>query len=204
VIILARHGQTAANAGGLLQGRTDRPLSELGRRQAGALAAALAAGPVSRDVRRVVASPLPRAIETATPIAAALGVEVHVEPALVELDYGDWEGRALADVDAAEWARWRADPSFAPPGGESLQAVRARVEAWLEAEVGRDDPVIAVSHVSPIKAAVCSALGVDDGVSWNLHLEVASVTRLLRRGSRFALGAFNETPAAGIDVRDWP
>jgi probable phosphoglycerate mutase len=192
VIILVRHGQTAANAGALLQGHSDRPLSDLGRAQADSLASALA----TSGARRVVSSPLARARTTAAPIAAALGCEVETEPALIELDYGEWDGRALADVSPQDWARWRADPNFAPPGGESLVAVRARVERWLRHELPGDEPLIAVSHVSPIKAAVCTALGVDDAASWRMHLDVASVTRLTRRQGGVVLVSFNETPAA--------
>lgn len=212
MIVLVRHGQTAANAGALLQGRIDRPLSELGLAQAETLAQSLAqsvsATLVASGVRRVVSSPLTRAMSTAAPIAAALGCEVEIEPALIELDYGDWDGRALAEVSPQDWARWRADPSFAPPGGESLLAVRARVEPWLRRELADDRPLnaplIAVSHVSPIKAAVCAALGVDDAASWRMHLDVASVTRLNRRQGAVVLASFNETPAAHVRVPHLP
>ena len=63
-------------------------------------------------------------------IAAVAGCEVEADDRLIELDYGEWDGRPLGDIDAREWAAWRADPSFAPPGGESLVAVTARVESF--------------------------------------------------------------------------
>ncbi len=189
MIILVRHGQTEINASGQFQGRIDRPLSELGTRQAAALATALAdCGAV-----RVWSSPLRRAVETATPIAAALGLSVEIDARLVELDYGAWEGRPLAEVSADEWAQWRADADFAPPGGESLRAVRARIDAWLRDMLIADGPVVAVSHMSPIKAAICSALDTDDRATWRMHLDLAAVSRLARRGGSLALVGYNAT-----------
>jgi broad specificity phosphatase PhoE len=191
MIAFVRHGQTELNRGGRLQGRLDAPLSELGAEQAAALGQGFAAEPVTR----VLSSPLQRAHNTAAAIAAAHGLTVEIDERLVELDYGDWDGLALADVSAADWATWRNDPEFAPPGGERLSDVTARIAAF-GAEIFTDhldDLVIAVSHVSPIKAAVCGALRVDERTTWRMHLDVASVTRIGRRpdGSPY-LAAFND------------
>jgi len=188
VIVLVRHGQTAANATGLLQGHADLPLSDVGRGQAAALSVALAAS----GATRVITSPLQRAMHTAAPIAAALGIDATIEDRLVELDYGEWDGRALVDVGGHEWASWRADPNFAPPNGESLRAVRLRVESWLADEAQRDDIVVAVSHVSPIKAAICAVIGAGEGSTWRMHLDVASVSRLARRPGGIVLIGYNE------------
>jgi probable phosphoglycerate mutase len=189
VISFARHGQTAVNAGGRLQGRLDEPLSELGATQARALADVFASEPVTR----VVSSPLARALETAAAIAARHALTVEIDERLVELDYGAWDGVRLADVAPEDWAAWRADPSFAPPGGESLVAVTARVASFCTDVLG-DDLVIAVSHVSPIKAAVCCALGIDERATWRMQLGLASVTRVGGRpdGSAYLL-SYNET-----------
>ena len=97
---------------------------------------------------------------TATPIAAALGVPVEDDPRLVELDYGEWDERSFSEFPPEDLVRWRTDASFAPPGGESLLAVGARV-ASLCGEVIDGGPVIAVSHVSPIKAAALWAMDGD-------------------------------------------
>jgi broad specificity phosphatase PhoE len=196
VIGFVRHGQTAVNRDGRLQGRLDAPLSEVGARQAAALAAALAAEPVVR----VVSSPLRRAIDTAAPIAAVHGLDVEVDERLVELDYGEWDGVAVRDIPAADWLRWRDDPAFVPPGGEPLGAVTARVASLL-AEVlaaPAGELVVAVSHVSPIKAAVCLALGVDERTTWRMHLGIASVCRVDARpdGSLY-LVSFNEQLGSG-------
>lgn len=188
VLSFVRHGQTDLNRRGRLQGRLDAALSPLGAAQARALGRGFASLPVTR----VLTSPLQRARDTAAEIARAHRLAIEVDERLIELDYGAWDGLALTDVSPDEWARWRADSDFAPPGGERLSDVAARVASFC-AEVLSDDLVVAVSHVSPIKAAVCAALGVDDRVTWRMQLDVASVTRIGRRpdGSPY-LVAYND------------
>ena len=184
MLVLVRHGQTEANARGLLQGRVDLPLSELGRRQAAALAALVPAD------ARVVTSPLRRAQET----AAAFAGEAEVDERWVELEYGEFDGRPITDVPAETWAAWRADPHFAPPGGESLVTLGTRVRGACEElldEVLRRD-VVVVSHVSPIKAAIAWTLGVGDEVAWRLFVQVASVTRVVVGPTGPSLHSFNE------------
>ena len=189
MIAFVRHGQTELNRGGRLQGRLDAALSELGVHQAAALGRGFAKEPVVR----VFSSPLRRACDTAAAIAREHGLDVDVDERLIELDYGEWDGLALTDVPAAEWAAWRADPNFAPPGGERLVDVTARVSAFC-AEVGDPGLVVAVSHVSPIKAAVCNALRVDERATFRMQLDVAAVTRIGHRpdGSTY-LSTFNDT-----------
>lgn len=185
MIVLVRHGQTAANADGLLQGRADRPLTELGERQADAVVAALA------RPAAVISSPLLRARRT----AAAFGLPVTIDERWAELDYGDYDGRPLAAVPADEWDRWRADVTFAPPGGESLLDVGRRVRAACAELAGRagDRDVVVVTHVSPIKAAVAWALDVGDAVSWRLYCAVASITRVDVSERGPVLAAYNQT-----------
>ncbi len=188
MIAFVRHGQTELNRAGRLQGRIDVPLSPFGAAQA----AALGRGYASEPVARVFSSPLQRARDTAAAIAAPHGLPVEIDERLIELDYGEWDGMALADVAPEAWAAWRHDPQFAPPSGETLAEVGARIMSFC-AEVPAADLVIAVSHVSPIKAAVCNALGVDDRVTWRMQLELAAVTRIGRRPDGGAyLAAFND------------
>jgi len=189
VIAFVRHGQTELNRDGRLQGRIDVPLSAHGENQAHALGRAFASEPVAR----VISSPLLRARATADAIAAAHACAVEIDERLIELDYGAWDGIALADVSAGDWAAWRADPTFAPPGGERLTDVTARVASFCT-DVLADELVVAVSHVSPIKAAVCVALRVDERVTWQMQLGVAAISRVGRRpdGAPY-LVSFNET-----------
>lgn len=195
VLILVRHGQSEANAAGLLVGRTDSPLTELGRRQAGATADALAAG--ERRLTRILTSPLVRARDTAQIVGAALGSAdaPEVEGRLIELDYGELEGRRPADLSRGEWATWRSDASWRPPGGETLPELYDRLEplwASLASEAAAGD-VICVTHVSPIKAAVAWVLGAGPDISWKLSLGVASISRISFSGPSAALVSFGET-----------
>ena len=186
MLILLRHGQTPANASGLLLGRADPPLTDLGCRQAAAAAAAL-----DGDVHRVVSSPLLRARQT----AEALGLPVEVDDQWIEVDYGEYEGLPYRDVPAELWQRWRTEPGFTPPGGESMAAVGARVRAACDAladEAGERN-VVVVSHVSPIKAAVAWALGVGDDVAWRMFLEVAAISRVGIGTNGPTLRTYNDT-----------
>jgi broad specificity phosphatase PhoE len=187
VLILVRHGQTEANRARLLLGRTDVSLTGLGRRQAAALCETLRA---TADVTAVIASPLARARET----AAGFGLPVEIDERWIELDYGAFEARPLADVPASLWGRWRADPEFAPEHGESLAACGRRVRDACEELRSRaaTADVVVVSHVSPIKAGVAWAVGAGDDVVWRMHCDVASITRIATRGPHPVLHSYNE------------
>ncbi len=196
MLVLLRHGESSANAAGLLLGRTDAPLTETGWRQAAAL------GPLLGPTSRLISSPLRRARDTAG--ALGLGLEVEIDDRWVEVDYGEHEGRPLGEVPAEVWQRWRADPSYRPEGGESLAAVGERVAAACEELFAADgagarDPerdVVVVSHVSPIKAAVGWAIGTDPGLSWRLHLSTGSMTRIGWGALGPVLHLYNAQPPA--------
>jgi len=191
VLIVVRHGQTGANASGLLLGRADPPLDATGRVQASAVAAALA--PLARGTR-IVSSPLRRARETASLIAREGPVEI--DERWIELDYGTLESTPISEVPVETWARWRSDLTFSPGGGESIESLGARVEAACDellAEVEERD-VIVVTHVSPVKAAVAWALGVGDEIAWRAYVAPGSITRIGARQGVPTLRSFNETP----------
>lgn len=192
LLTLVRHGRTHANAGGLLQGHVDNPLDAVGLDQAAMLGPALER---IRAVDRVIASPLARAQQTAGAIAAHTGRGVDTDPRWIELDYGDYDGLPMASIDAATWSQWRTDPHFRPPCGESMAELEARVRRALVdlATDGDSQHVVVVSHVSPIKAAVAWALGVDIGVSWRTTLDRASMSTIRLHHERPALMTFNVT-----------
>lgn len=190
-LLWVRHGRTAQNAAGVLLGRADPELDELGRRQAAAVAAEIASGRFG-PVAAVVSSPLLRARQT----AEAIGSTVVVDERLIEIDYGDLEGVPVRDVPPATWSAWQRDVHFRPAGGESLEDLGCRVRAacidWADS-IAAAGTVVMVSHVSPVKAAVAWALGVGDQIAWRSHLDNASVTQVLLRGDRPLLSLFNGT-----------
>ncbi|MEM7440930.1 MAG: histidine phosphatase family protein [Pseudomonadota bacterium] len=139
-LALLRHGHTAWNREGRLQGRTDIPLDEEARAQLSPQRL-----PGDWQSADLISSPLLRAKETAELVTARAP---KTEPALIEMNWGDWEGaygRELrADPDSGyrdieEWG-W----SMRPPSGESLQEVRDRVEPWA---LSLDNPTVAVCHI---------------------------------------------------------
>ncbi len=198
MLILVRHGESEANAQGLLLGRTDAPLTEKGRAQVLA-ARALLDGPVV-EVRT---SPLSRARDTAALLA--LGPPAVVDDRWVEVDYGEFECQPLQGIPAEVWRLWQADRGFRPEGGETLAEVDERVAAActeLFAEDGAgarrlDGDVAVVSHVTPIKAAVGWALGTPD-LYWRLFLRTASVTRIGWNRDAPILHGYNEVAVAPV------
>lgn len=181
---MLRHGRTAANAQGLLQGRVDNPLDEVGEDQARRAAGAIGA------VDRVIASPLRRAQAT----GAALGVAVETDERFIELNYGDWEEKPVRDVPADVWKAWRSDLDLRPPGGETLRELGARVRDGLDelAAEAASSNIVVVSHVSPMKAAMAWALGIDDQLTWRLRLGQAAICRFDTSGPHPVVMSFNE------------
>jgi probable phosphoglycerate mutase len=153
-LLLARHGQTADNADGLILGRRDPSLSELGRAQARALAVAARAAAIAA----VWSSPMRRAHATAEIVAEATGAPLYVLDALAESDRGDWEGRPVAELRRTEPERFAAfeaaSDGFAFPGGESLAEQVARTRRALDQVVAGPQPALVVAHVGTVRAAM--------------------------------------------------
>ncbi len=170
---LVRHGETAWNAELKLCGRTDVELNDAGRRQAERLGERLRRLPSST----IYTSPLKRTVETAEiirdvaslPRHEASGVKppLHVDDRIVELNYGEWEGKKFDEVKTLYsdlYRRWDADPATeAPPGGETGFAGVARIAACLDdmkkRHTGKNDKVIVVTHKTVCRLAICHALG---------------------------------------------
>jgi alpha-ribazole phosphatase len=170
VLYLVRHGRTAANAKGLLQGRLDPPLDDIGRRQAQAIAALIG------DVDEVIASPLLRAQETASFFDRA----VTTDERWIELAYGEYEGVPIGEVPPAVWQSWKTNAMFATKGGESYGTLDTRVRSAcdeLSSRIG-DRNIVVVSHVSPVKAAVAWALNAGNEIMFRCHLSQASLCRV--------------------------
>ncbi len=156
-LVLIRHGPTDWTDEGRLQGRADPPLSDRGREE-------VRSWRLPEGVLRFTwqASPLRRAAETADLLAHGLAA---AEPRLIEMDWGDWEGRRLADLRREGGASMAALEArgldLLPPGGESPRMVQDRLRPWLLAvgEAGR--PVAAVTHKGVIRAVIALATGWD-------------------------------------------
>ncbi|SDK91764.1 probable phosphoglycerate mutase [Arthrobacter sp. ok362] len=159
LLLLVRHGQTPTT-GTVLPGRAPGlHLSDRGRVQAKRVAERLADLPV--DV--IYSSPLERTRETAESTAACTGLEINENAGLIECDFGEWTGAALAELAGLpQWQTVQHRPSaFRFPNGESFAQMQARIVGTLEAlcAAHAGGVVVCFSHADPIKAAVAHALG---------------------------------------------
>jgi probable phosphomutase (TIGR03848 family) len=183
-VILLRHGRTEANASGTLAGRSPGVhLDDLGRTQAERVADRLAVVPLAE----LVSSPLERCKETARAVAGsqAAGTRVHTDRALIECDYGEWQGRKLRDLARlALWKTVQTNPSAATfPGGESLAQMQARAvnavrrrDSAVAAAHGGDAVWLAVSHGDLIKSVIADALGMHLDLFQRIQVDPASIS----------------------------
>lgn len=192
-LVLVRHGESAYNAEGRLQGQSDAPLSALGRDQARGLVAVLAALPPMH----VVCSDLSRARDT-----AALAGHPDAEPdrRWRERGLGIWEDRLEAEVDPQRMRHFRAtdDP---PEGGEGWAALQARVGDAIADLEARGGSWLVFTHGGCVRAAVAHLTGADPRTvagPGNASLTV------LEHGSHWRLRAFNWFPAEGGALRLGP
>ena len=169
-VYLARHGESDWNAANRFQGHSDRPLTDLGRRQAEALADELSA---TAGLSAIYSSPLRRALDTAIVVGARTGLEPVPVEELREVDVGTWAGLSRAEVEAsfpAAFRRWL-DGGEGWEDGESYAAMSARVLAALGriAEAHRSEEILVVSHGGPIRAIQAAAAGMDVHEYRKLH-----------------------------------
>ena len=176
--LLVRHASTAT-LGHRITGRMPGiRLTDEGRREAAALASSWAGVPMAA----VCSSPLERARETASPLAAAQGVPVEIVSGLEEVDYGNWTGRTIEEL--AEDPAWRLYNEFRSgtriPGGELALELQQRAVGALEAIRARyeNGTVAVVSHSDVIKAVLAFYLGMPLDFVLRLEVDPASVSVL--------------------------
>ncbi len=197
---LIRHGQSTWNAARRLQGRADPPLSELGRWQAQRVAETLAAR-VEHPLA-LSSSDQRRAMETAEPIAAALGLTIHPDPRLREHDMGEATGHTweellekyphLLEIDAA-------GKSVLPhlPGAEPPEAARARITDFFDEIIAQHGAeggeVIVVAHGGVFRTYLGHILGLPDLPTLTLRFGNASITILEQNEhGNFYIAVLNE------------
>lgn len=195
-LLLIRHAETEHNRDSRVQGQADIPLSDLGRRQAAALADWLRAS----QLDAVYASPLCRALTTAEAIAEEHGLTVTVEPALMEMNVGEMEGLTTVEMRQRfpDFLKvWASEDGHTAvmPGGECLQEVQDR--AWQVVERLRaahtDQTVALVSHNFVLGSLITRAMDMRLSDFRRFRLSVAGMTTLLFRQDRIMLVRLNET-----------
>jgi broad specificity phosphatase PhoE len=165
VLYLIRHGETDWNRESRYQGQRDIALNDTGRAQARRHGAVLKSLVPSIATYAFVASPLGRAAETMRLLRAELGFapdDFATEPDLIELSYGDWEGKLASELPASDpdsVAGKVADPfGWRPRGGESYADLETRISGWLRT---LDRNTVAVSHGGVSRVARGALLGLE-------------------------------------------
>jgi len=180
-ILLVRHGHVDGIVPERFRGRTDVPLSALGRQQAAATAERIAAG---WRVAAVYTSPMGRCAETGGAIAAAGGVQAKHLDALNDLDYGAWQWKTYDEVRAASpvlFERWFARPEAVRfPGGDSLQDVVARSADALRLAVERHprNTVVMVGHDSVNRAILMQVLAQPLSAYWRIAQSPCAINEI--------------------------
>ena len=176
-VFLVRHADHDMVGQGLA-GRLAVPLNAAGHGQAARLAGWFARQPVTA----VWSSPLRRTLETAEPIARGLGLAVDTDDALLEVDFGAWEGKSFAELDEhPAWRRWNGARARArAPGGETIAEVQARLCGFINdrCDEAPDGTLVLVSHGDPIRAALAYYLGVPIDLFLRIEVAPASVSVL--------------------------
>ncbi len=205
-IILVRHGQTEWNRVDRFRGRADIPLNETGLKQAEATGRRVASEwkPVA-----VYASPLSRSVKTAEAIVAHLNIPVQIEPGVIDIDYGQWQGLTHEEVKA-RWPEiyhaWCDAPQTARiPGGETLAKMRTRAMQAVKQIAARNpgQTVAVVSHTAVNRVILLAILGLGNDRFWRLGQDTCAVN-VFETGEAagdFTLVSLNDTcHLRGVDL----
>ncbi len=188
-LVLARHGETAWSRSGRHTGRTDIPLTDLGRKQAAHLGAALA----GRTFTRVLSSPLGRAVDTAR--IAGFGDRVELDPDLREWDYGVFEGRTRADIagEIPGWTVW----THPIAGGESLVELGERADRVIEAILPIGGHVLVFSHGHFLRVLTARWIEAEPLTASRLELSTATLSELGWEQDRRVIEVWNASVGLG-------
>jgi broad specificity phosphatase PhoE len=193
-LYLVRHGETKWSRARRHTGRTDLPLSAAGEAEAAALGRHLR----GLEVDRVLSSPLTRAVATAR--LAGFGDRVELTDALLEFDYGEYEGRTTAEIRATRpgWDLFR----DGCPGGETVEDAAGRARALLAELAEPDGRVLLFSHGHQLRILTACFLGLPPDAARHLFLGTASLSVLGVEHEWPAILLWNEQEGSGAHVAE--
>jgi broad specificity phosphatase PhoE len=197
IIYFVRHGRTDWNRQGLFRGRADRPLDDVGHRQAALVAEFLS----DRGIDTIYTSPMQRCVETVTPLRGKFRrASINIVAELVDIDYGQWQGVKKDDVQLQwpdQWDAWHSDPfGVTFPDGESLVDVQKRAFDGLGQirNDAQDKTIVVCSHRVVLKALFCGFLGTTaKRAFYSLKADPASVTVVRFEGDLPVIESLNDT-----------
>lgn len=193
-LILVRHGETIWNREGRVQGFSDIDLSDVGVQQARQLALSLKDAPILS----IYSSPLSRAQSTARIINEYHHAPLYIEPGLMEMDQGDFEGLTFQELLACEKGflqKWMSDPaSVQMPNGESFIELQGRAWKVIEGIVARSGSALVVSHNFTIAAILCKIKGVSLSQFRKVCVDTASRTIIRFENGAASIELLNDSP----------
>jgi broad specificity phosphatase PhoE len=193
--ILIRHGETDWNKEDRFRGRSNVGLNATGYEQSRKIAARFS----GEKIAAVYSSPLPRALDTAAPLAADHQLQVEPSAELLDVDFGGWEGLSREEAQTKfpeQFDLWLKAPGRVRfPGGESVRQVRNRIETLLRAlsEDHLGETVALVSHRITCHVMLCYVLGLTNDALWRLRQDVACINEFELREGHFILTLLNST-----------
>lgn len=202
VLLLIRHGENDYVKTKRMAGRLPGVhLNEKGRRQAAAVAERLKTSPI----KAIYTSPLERAVETAQPLADALGLAPIVRPGLLESNVGQWEGKSVKELSRLKvWRTVQQTPSlFSFPGGETFAEIQNRISQEISAIAASHeakDLIACFSHADPIKLAVAYFVGLPLDMFQRLSVSPASISVLAFAETGVQLAALNLDSSFNLPV----
>ncbi|MFC1830161.1 histidine phosphatase family protein [Thermodesulfobacteriota bacterium] len=194
-LYLVRHGQTAWNLEEVFRGRADIPLDETGKEEVHLAGKALK----NETLHAVYSSPLSRSMETAENIAKFQDVPVTPMDAIIDISYGEWEGKPLADVQEKYpdlYSIWLREPHKVTfPGGENLDGVRLRTMEAVEHLLKKhhNENIALVAHRAPNKVICCAILGIDNSHFWRIQQDTASTNLFTYKDGVWIVSFLNDT-----------
>ena len=180
--LICRHGVTEYTAEKRFSGSggVDLPLTDLGEAQAKALATEIIA---RGGVDIVVSSPLLRTRQTAGFVADAVGCPLEIHSGIAEASFGEWDGSTYAEINERwpdELRAWLSSADVAPPGGETFNEVRSRVDEARRDMINRHLGlrIAVISHVTPTKILVGTALEAPLQSVFRMELSPCSISTI--------------------------
>ena len=192
---MVRHGQTAWNLEEVFRGRADIPLDDTGKKEVHLAGEALK----HETIHAVYSSPLSRSMETAENIAKFQNTGVVPLDEIIDISYGDWEGKPLAEVQEKSpdlYERWLKEPhNVRFPNGETLEEVGSRAMEAVNRLVARHqgDNIALVAHRVPNKIICCTLIGVDYSNFWRIQQDTASTNLFTYKDGQWIVSYLNDT-----------
>ena len=194
-VYVVRHGQTAWNLEEVFRGRADIPLDDTGKKEVHLAGEALK----HETIHAVYSSPLSRSMETAENIAKFQEIDVVPLDEIIDISYGDWEGKPLADVQEKFpdlYERWlKAPHTVRFPNGETLEEVGDRTMGAVKRLVAqhKDENIALVAHRVPNKVICCALIGIDYSNFWRIQQDTASTNLFTYKDGQWIVSYLNDT-----------